>query len=143
VKGFLICIAVLVVAVVALGFWRGWFEVGGKKEDEKAHANVDVNLNKLKADKDAFKKLLGEKTRAMKDKIVNLEHKAKELTGDAKTKMEKEIASLTKRHETLEKKMGEVEGSSEEKFKELTNSLTSDVEESEAGGKEKEDAQSK
>jgi hypothetical protein len=136
----IVWLEVLLVAISALGFWRGWFEVGGKKDDEKAHADLDVNVNKLKADKDAFKKLLGEKSSAMKDKIASLRNKAKELSGEAKASVEKEINSLTKRRETIVKKMGEVEDSTEEKFKELRNSLKGEIEEEKGAEREKTDA---
>ena len=142
-KSIAAVVVLLAVAIVALGFWRGWFEVGGKKEEGKVNANLDINANKLKADKEAVKKLLGEKSRAMKDKLASLKNKAKDLTGEAKASVEKEIESLTKRHETMEKKMNEVEESSEEKLKDLKESLKSETEEETAAGKEKEQTKSK
>src|SRR5262249_48609368 len=139
VKSFALFLVVLVVAIVALGYWRGWFDVGGKQEEGKVHADLNVNVNKFKQDKDAFKKLLGEKTKALKDKLAGLKNKAKDLTGEAKAKAEKEIDALSKRHEAMEKKMSEVEESTEEKFTDLKNSLKSEVEEATGEGKEKED----
>jgi hypothetical protein len=143
VKTLVLCIVVLAAALVALGFWRGWFEVGSTKEDGKVHADLEANLKKFKADKEAFKKSLGEKSRAMKDKIADLKNKAKELTGAAKAKAEQEIDALSKRHTTIEKKMNEVDESSEETFKDLKNSLKGEIEEGAAAGKEKEATQSK
>jgi hypothetical protein len=138
VKTFAILIVLLVVALVGLGFWRGWFDVGSKKEDGKVHADLNLNVNKLKADKDAFKKLLGEKSKALKDKLASLKSKSRELVGEAKAKAEKEIEALTQKHESMEKKMTEVEESTEEKFTALKSSLKGELEEGTAEGKEKE-----
>jgi predicted nucleic acid-binding Zn-ribbon protein len=135
VKGFVAFVVVLALIVVALGFWRNWFEFGTKKEDGKVHANLDVNLNKFKADKEAFKKLLGDKAKSVKEDLTSLKNKAKDLTGEAKAKVEREIDSLTKRHEHIENKMTEIEESTEEKFKDLKNSLKDETEEGAGAGK--------
>jgi uncharacterized protein YhaN len=128
VKTFAFFVVALVVAIVALGFWRGWFEFGSQKADGKVHTTLDINVDKLKAEKDHFKKLLGDKSKSLKAELAQLKNKAKDLTGEAKAKLEKEIDALTKRHEHIEKKMNEVEGSSEEKFQELKNSLKDETE---------------
>ena len=64
-KSFAVCAVLLAVGIVTLGFWRGWFEMGGKKEDGKVHVDVDLNVNKLKVDKDAFKKTTWRKVQGL------------------------------------------------------------------------------
>jgi hypothetical protein len=51
-----------------------------------------------------------------------------------------EIYEVTKQHEALEEKMMQVEGSTEEKFLDLKNSLKGEFEEATAESKEKEGA---
>ena len=104
-KNLLVAVVVIAVAVGALGFYRGWFEFGSNKQDDKVQANLNIDVNKFKQDKEAFKKTLSDKSRTMKDKLVSLKDKAKGLSGDAKAKAEKEIEMLTKRHETIETKL--------------------------------------
>jgi hypothetical protein len=142
-KSLAIAVVVIAVVIVALGFWRGWFDLGGKQEDGKVGANLDINVNKLKADKEAFKKELGEKSKAMKEKMASLKTKAKGLSEEAKADVEKEIEALGKQHETLEKKMSEVEESTEEKFTELKNWLKRESGAGTGGGKEKAEGKSR
>ncbi len=51
-KGLLVVILVLVVAVVGLAYWQGWFSVA--KEDGKP--KITLNREKFKEDLAAFKK---------------------------------------------------------------------------------------
>jgi hypothetical protein len=127
-KGLLVALVVVVVAVCALGFWQGWFEVGGRKDEGKAQASLKVDLKKFKEDKDHFKRALGDKAKSMKEKLVGLKDKAKHATGEAKAAVEKEIASLTKKHESIESKMKEVEDSTDQNFEGLKKSLAEYVE---------------
>jgi ABC-type proline/glycine betaine transport system substrate-binding protein len=135
VKSLLGFLVVLAIGIVALGFWRGWFDVGGQKADGKVQANLDINVAKFKADKEALKKLLGEKSSTLKAKLATLKNKAKDLTGEAKAKAEKEIEALTKKHEAMEKKITEVDGSTEEKLLDLKNSVKDEAEAPTARGK--------
>ena len=68
-KGFLLALVVIVIAIGALGLWRGWFEVGGKKGEGKVQASLNVDVNKFKEDKDRFKKALSERSKSLKDKL--------------------------------------------------------------------------
>ena len=52
---FLAILAVLLVAIGAVGFLRGWFEFQTNKEDSKVHADFSVNKDKFKQDKETFK----------------------------------------------------------------------------------------
>jgi len=126
-KNFLVTVVVIVIAVGALGFWRGWFDFGSNKHGDKVQANLNIDLNKFKQDKDAFKKTLGDKSKTLKDKLLSLKDKAKGLSGDAKAKAEKEIDTLSKKHETIESKLKEVDDSTEEKFRALKDSLADEL----------------
>jgi hypothetical protein len=123
-KTLLFAVVLIVLAVAGVGFWQGWFEVGGKKEDNKIHADLNVNVDKLKQDKESLKKLLAEKTRVMKDKLAGLKEKSKDLSGAAKARAEEEIALLSKKHENLSARMKEVEESTAEKLEDLKKSIT-------------------
>ena len=65
-KSVLIGIVVLLVAIVALGYFQGWF--GVKKEDGKVKVVTDPA--KFKQDRAAFSKLIAEKARAGKNKVA-------------------------------------------------------------------------
>ena len=46
-------LAVLLICVVGIGFWRGWFSVSSPKSDtegDKVNVNVSVDKGKIKAD---------------------------------------------------------------------------------------------
>jgi hypothetical protein len=127
---------VIVIGVVALGFYRGWFETGAKKEDGKQQVNLNVNTNKFKEDKDNLKKALAAKSKSLKDKLAGLTDKAKSLTGEAKAKAQKEIDALTKKHQHIEGKAKQVDEASEEKFDDLKKSVKDDLDEEAPGGKD-------
>jgi chromosome segregation ATPase len=118
-KKLLIVVLVLLVGVAALGYWRGWFSVtkGG---------NTDVRADpaKFEQDKEAFSKSVGEKAKALKHRIAGLWTKAEGLTGDGKAQAKKELAELEKKHERLEKQLGELEGADAAKFESLEQDLS-------------------
>jgi hypothetical protein len=66
-KKLLVVVLVLVVAVGALGYWRGWFRV-----TKEGKVDVQADTAKFKQDKEAFSKTVGEKAKAMKDKVASL-----------------------------------------------------------------------
>jgi hypothetical protein len=100
---------VLLIAVGAVGFWRGWFEVQANKQDGKVHADFSVNKDKFKQDKENLKKQVVEKSKVLKDKLASSRDKAKDLSGEAKAKAEKEIEALSKKQLALEAKLKDVE----------------------------------
>jgi preprotein translocase subunit SecF len=126
-RNLLLTVVVIAIVVCVLGFWRGWFEFGSNKQGEKVQANLNIDLNKFKQDKDAFKKTLSDKSRTLKDKLASLKDKAKGLSGDAKVKAEKEIDTLSKKHESIESKMKEVDESTVEKFGAIKDSLAKEL----------------
>jgi uncharacterized protein HemX len=122
-------VLVLLVAVGAVGFWRGWFEVQANKQDGKVHANFSVNKEKLKQDKENLKKQVVEKSKVLKDKLASLRGKAKELSGEAKVKAEKEIEALSKKQVALEAKWKDVDEAAADKFESVKQGLSSMLEE--------------
>jgi len=66
-RRFLLLVLVLVVAVGALGCWRGWFSA-----TKEGKVDVQVDSAKFKQDKEAFSKTVGEKAKAIKDQVGSL-----------------------------------------------------------------------
>jgi hypothetical protein len=127
-KNFLIAVVVIIIGIGALGYWRGWFEFGTKKDQGGVGADVHVNVNKFQQDKENFKKYLAEKSRAMKEKLAALKDKSKGLSGDAKAKADKEIDALGKKHADLEAKAKQVDDTKEEHLEGLMKSVKSELE---------------
>jgi hypothetical protein len=121
-------VLVLLVVVGAVGFWRGWFEFQTNKADGKVHADFSVNKEKFKQDKEILKNKLAERSKALKDKLASMRGKANTLSGDAKTKADREIEDLTKRQETLEAKLKDVDNATEDKFENLKQDVTNTLE---------------
>jgi hypothetical protein len=69
-KAFLFVVVLLVVGVVGLGFYRGWFLFSSDtdKADHKVNATFTVDEDKIREDK---------------EKVQDLGQQAKEETGDA------------------------------------------------------------
>ena len=63
-------VVLLLVGIVGLGFYRGWFGLSTNNTDHTSSATITVNQDKIRADE----------TRA-KEKVQDIEHKAKEKTG--------------------------------------------------------------
>ena len=123
-RKLLVVVLVLVVAVGALGYWRGWFSM-----TKEGKVDVQVVPAKFKQDKEAFSKSVGEKTKAMKDKVARLWKKAEGLTGDDKAHAEKELAELEKKHERLEKQLKELEDAGQDRFESIKQDLSKSLEE--------------
>jgi chromosome segregation ATPase len=123
-KRLFVVVLVLVVVVGGLGYWRGWFSV-----TKEGKVDVQVDQGKFKQDKDAFSKTVGEKAKALKDKVASLGKKAEGLTGDDKTVAEKELAELVKKHERLEKQLKELEDAGQDKFESIKKDLSNSIEE--------------
>jgi hypothetical protein len=136
VKTVLALVVVIVIGVVVLGFYRGWFETGTKQDDGKQHVDLSVNTNKFKEDKENLKKTLAAKSKSLKDKLAGLTDKVKTLSGEAKAKAQKEIDALTKKHQQIESKTKQVDDVTEEKFDDLKKSVTDDLDDEAPGGKE-------
>jgi hypothetical protein len=94
VKKLLVFVVVLVVAVGALGYWRGWFSVS-----REGKFDVQVDSAKFKNDREAFSKTVGEKTKTLKARVTGLWNKSEGLTGDDKVHAQKELGELQRKHD--------------------------------------------
>ena len=110
----------LVVAVGALGYWRGWFSF-----NKDGKENVQVDKAKLKQDKEDFIK----KERAMKDKVANLGNNTEGLTGTEKAQTQEQLDDLKKQHDRLEKQIGELDDADPDKYESIKQGLEKDLKE--------------
>jgi chromosome segregation ATPase len=115
-KKLLAFVLVLIVAVAALGYWRGWFSLSNQ--------GVQTDAEKFKQDKEAFGKSAGEKATALKDKVAGLWKKTDGLMGDDKAQAEKELAELEKKHERLEKQLKELADARQDGFASIRQDIT-------------------
>ena len=51
-RGFLILVVLLLVGIVGLGFYRGWFQLSADNTDHKAHTTLTVDQDKIQEDKE-------------------------------------------------------------------------------------------
>lgn len=123
-RRLLLVVVVLAVAVGALGYWRGWFNV---TKDGKV--DVQVDPAKFKLDREAFSKTVGEKAKALKDQVAGLWKKAEGLTGDEKAHAQKELGELQKKHDRLEQQIKELEDAGQDKFGSIRQDLSRTLEE--------------
>jgi hypothetical protein len=123
-KKVLVAAVVLVVALVGVAWWQGWFKFEKSKDEEgKTHVGVAINPEKFKADRDKLKKATADHTKKVKDQLAKLRDKAKGLTGVDKEKAEKEIDALSKKHEAFEAKAKDLDGVAEDKFEALKKEI--------------------
>ena len=118
-KKLLVVILVLLVGVAALGYGRGWFSV-----TKEGKVDFQTDPAKFKQDKEAFSKTVGEKTKALKERIASLWTKADGLKADDKAQAKKELAELEKKHERLEKQVKELEDAGPDKFESIKQDLS-------------------
>ena len=91
VKRLLIFIFVLAVAVVGIGFWRGWFTFSTEKTaDNKTEVKLTVDKDKLSADEKGGLKKLQSVEQTLKDKIAGTKEKAEGAAGQAVPAADKE-----------------------------------------------------
>jgi hypothetical protein len=108
-KWFLSLLVLAVIAVGGFGWYRGWFTVE-KNPEGKGRPDVTVNKAKFEEDKAAAKKVLAEKTRALKERLAQLRDKSKNLKGEEKAKADREIEEAAKQHDALGKEQEEAKG---------------------------------
>jgi chromosome segregation ATPase len=101
-KKLLFFVLVLIVAIGALGYWRGWFSV---TDDGKVGVHVDPAKFK-------------------KDQVAGLWQKTAELTGDEKAHAENELADLEKKHERLENQLKELTDAGEDRFETIKQDIS-------------------
>lgn len=74
-------LVVLVLCVVGLGFYRGWFVLsttGRDTEDNKVNVNLTVDPDKVKADAETVKGKTAELTGKAKEEVNSLGDQAKD-----------------------------------------------------------------
>jgi hypothetical protein len=49
-RNVLILVAILLVCVVGLGFYQGWFHLTSQESDNKSHITLTVDQDKMRAD---------------------------------------------------------------------------------------------
>src|SRR5579863_8173674 len=123
-KNLAVIILVLLVAIGLLGWYQGWFTVTNK--DGKV--NVEVDREKIKADRNTFTKAASEKMKAMKDSIAGLAKKSESLKGDEKERVQAEIHDLEKTHDKLEKQISDLSAAAEPRFESIKQDLTKQLE---------------
>jgi hypothetical protein len=124
-KNLLVVLVLLLVAILALGYYRGWFSV----TQEDGNVQVQTDSAKFKRDKALFTRLINQRAQDLKDTIAGLRQKSEGLTGDAKTQAEEEVADLEKKRERLEKQLQELESAGADKFETIKEDLGKSLQE--------------
>jgi len=75
-KMFVAAIVVILVGIVGLGFYQGWFHVSSANADHKANVTITVDQDKMREDKDR-----------VKDEVQQLGQQLKARTGAATAKV--------------------------------------------------------
>ena len=70
-KALFAAILLLVVGIVCVGFYQGWFHITTHSTDQKSSATITVDKDKIRADEGKAK-----------EKVEEFGQKAKEKTGD-------------------------------------------------------------
>ena len=73
-------VVLLLVGVVGVGFYRGWFQVSTDNTDQRPSATVTVDKNKIHADE-----------QKVKEKMEDFGQEAKEKIGDRAGKVEEPV----------------------------------------------------
>ncbi|MBM4069020.1 MAG: hypothetical protein FJ271_08765 [Planctomycetes bacterium] len=115
----LVFVVIVAIGVGILGYSRGWFDV--TKE-----GNVAVDREKFEQDKLAFKKMVGERAKALKESVANLWKKTK-LSGADKESAQKELDELHRKHDKLEAQLRELREAGEQRFESLKKDLESEL----------------
>jgi hypothetical protein len=68
-KGFLALIAVVILAVIALGFYQGWFHVTTTDTGNNTKVEFNVDKEKVKEDEQKAKEKAKEITKDVKEKV--------------------------------------------------------------------------
>ena len=118
-KKLLVVVLVLVMAVGALGYWRGWFSV-----TREGKLDVQVDPAKFKQDREAFGTKVGEKAKAMKEQVASLWTKSEQLSGEDKVHAQRELGELKEKRDRLEKQIKELEDAGQDRFESIKQDLS-------------------
>jgi predicted negative regulator of RcsB-dependent stress response len=61
-------IGLLLVGIICVGFYQGWFHITTHNTDNKASTTITVDKDKIQADEGKFKEKVGELERKTKEK---------------------------------------------------------------------------
>jgi hypothetical protein len=73
---------VLVVGVIALGYYRNWFTVSSASDHNAVDVHISVDKDKMKADEEKAKEKLNEVRGQIKEKAEEATSKARKGSGD-------------------------------------------------------------
>jgi hypothetical protein len=77
---FLVVLVLLVIAVVGLGFYMGWFRLSSDQKDEKTNINLTIDEDKFRKDKDRMIEKVQEAGESVKEKTKTATEKVKDKT---------------------------------------------------------------
>jgi hypothetical protein len=77
VKTFVFVVLLLVVGIVGVGFYRGWFQLSTDSSTERPNATITVDKDKIHADE-----------QEAKDKVQGFGHEVKEKVGNRADKVQ-------------------------------------------------------
>lgn len=77
-KGFLCVCVLLVVGVVGVGFYQGWFHLSTDKADDKSNFTLTVDQDKFKKDEEKAKEKIQDLGHQVKEKTTAPSEKAKD-----------------------------------------------------------------
>ncbi len=77
-KRFFVLVLVLVVGIVGLGFYLGWFQFSTGGTDEKPNLTLTVDKDKIEKDKKKAEEELQKAGQAVKEKIGSGTEKSKD-----------------------------------------------------------------
>jgi exopolysaccharide biosynthesis protein len=112
-------VVILAVAVVGLGFYRGWFSAESKTGSTGTEVAVNVDHEKFKNDKEQYQKKAEARLKELDAQLEKLTAKSSDATGDTKTQLEKDIETLKGKKEIARKKLGEIQEASAEKWEDF------------------------
>jgi len=102
---------VILLGIIGMGFWQGWFSFS-----KESNVGVTVDADKFNHDKKAFSKTMGEKATALKEKISGLWKKTEAMKAAEATALKKELEDLNLKHEAIEKQIQDLVDTGHDKY---------------------------
>jgi hypothetical protein len=81
-RGLLVVLVLVVIGVVAVGYYRDWFKVGAANDNKAVNVNVTVDKAKIKEDEEKAKQKLKEVGGRIKEKTGEIIDGAKKGAGE-------------------------------------------------------------
>jgi hypothetical protein len=83
-RGLLVVLVLVIVGVIAVGYYRDWFKVGGASDSKAVNVNVTVDKEKIKEDEQKAKQKLKEVGGQIKEKTGEIIGGARKGAGEKK-----------------------------------------------------------